>query len=143
MLVLGVVAVALFVGLDAAAARAFAGNSDGATVVLEGVAIRHGHLLLGGWDLSFDSFWGIDAGVYAAVSLFLGLHRDLLVVVPALLALGIIALGVAVAWRGRALRVAVIASLVVVVVLGMPSPMLAFFLLQGPWHVGTALLCLG
>src|SRR5271154_6056723 len=58
---LALAAAALFVGLDDAARHAFAGNSDGATVVLEGVALRHGHLLLNGWNLSFDSFWGIDA----------------------------------------------------------------------------------
>jgi hypothetical protein len=139
---LAVAAVALFVGLDAAARHAFAGNSDGATVVLEGVAIRHGHLLLNGWDLSFDSFWGIDAIVYAAVSLVLGLRRDLLDVVPALIALGIIAVGVAICWRGRKIQAAGVAALVLVAVLGLPSPVLAFFLLQGPWHVGTALWCL-
>jgi len=136
-----VAAGALFIGLDAAAARAFGGNSDGATVVLEGVAIRHGHLLLGGWDLSFDSFWGIDAVIYAVVSLLLGLRRDLLDVVPALLALGVIAVAVLTCWRGRRFQVAGIAALVVVAVLGLPSPVLAFFLLQGPWHVGTALWC--
>jgi hypothetical protein len=139
---LAVVAVALFVGLDAAARHAFAGNSDGATVVLEGIALRHGHLLLNGWDLSFDSFWGIDAIVYAAVSLVLGLQRDLLDVVPALIALGIIAVGVTICWRGRKIQAAGVAALVLVAVLGLPSPVLAFFLLQGPWHVGTALWCL-
>jgi hypothetical protein len=138
----GAAAAALFVGLDAAARHAFAGNSDGATVVLEGVAIRHGHLLLNGWDLSYDSFWGIDAVAYAVVSLVLGLRRDLLDVVPTLLALGVIAVSVSICWRGRRPQVAGIAALVVVAVLGLPSPVLAFFLLQGPWHVGTALWCL-
>jgi hypothetical protein len=139
---LAVAAGLLFVGLDSAASHAFAGNSDGATVVLEGLAIRHGHLLLNGWDLSFDSFWGSDAVVYAAVSLVLGLRRDLLDVVPALLALGVIAVGVAICFRGRKFQAAGVAALVVVAVLGLPSPVLAFFLLQGPWHVGTALWCL-
>jgi len=139
---LAVAAAALFVGLDAAASHAFAGNSDGATVVLEGVALRHGHLLLNGWGLSYDSFWGVDAVVYAAVSLVLGLRRDLLDVVPALLALGVIAVGVTICWRGRRLQAAGVAALVLVAVLGLPSPVLAFFLLQGPWHVGTALWCL-
>ena len=41
-------AASLLFGLDAAATHAFAGNSDGATVVLEGAALRHGHLLLSG-----------------------------------------------------------------------------------------------
>jgi hypothetical protein len=137
-----IAAVALFAGLDAAAARAFAGNSDGATVVLEGIALSHGHLLLGGWDLSFDSFWAIDAVVYALASGLLGLRGDLLAVGPALIALALITVGAAVATRGRRPQVAIVASLVVVAVLGLPSPVLAFFLLQGPWHVGTALWCL-
>jgi hypothetical protein len=139
---LAAVATALFVGLDAAASRAFAGNSDGATVVLEGVALRHGHLLLNGWDLSYDSFWSVDTLAYAAVSLVLGLRRDLLDVVPALLALGAIAVGATICWRGRSVQAAGVAALVVIAVLGLPSPVLAFFLLQGPWHVGTALWCL-
>jgi hypothetical protein len=110
--------------------------------VLEGAAFSHGHLLLSGWDLSFDSFWTIDAAVYGiAVGIF-GVRGDLMALGPTVIALATIAVGVAVVCRGRRARVAIVASLVVVGVLGLPSPVLAFFLLQGPWHVGTALWCL-
>jgi len=137
-----VVAACLFIGLDAASKHAFAGNSDGATVVLEGAALGHGHLLLSGWDLSFDSFWGIDAVVYAIAVSLLGVRADLMTIGPTLLALATIAVGVAVAGRGRRLPVAVVASLIALGVLGLPNPTLAFFFLQGPWHIGTALWCL-
>jgi hypothetical protein len=137
-----VVVAALFVGLDAAATHAFAGNSDGATVVLEGAALSHGHLLLSGWDLSFDSFWAIDAIVYAIAVGIIGVRGDLLAIGPALIALATIAVGVAVACRGRRPPVAIVAALIVIGVLGLPNPVLAFFFLQGPWHVGTALWCL-
>jgi hypothetical protein len=137
-----VVVAVLFVGLDAAATHAFAGNSDGATVVLEGAALRHGHLLLSGWELSFDSFWAIDAIVYAVAVGIVGVRGDLLAIGPALVALAVIAVGVAVACRGRRPQVAIVAALIVVGVLGLPNPALAFFFLQGPWHVGTTLWCL-
>src|SRR5665213_1925760 len=51
--------------LDTLSSHVFAGNSDGATVVLEGQSISAGHLLLQGWGLSRDSFWSIDAMFYA------------------------------------------------------------------------------
>jgi hypothetical protein len=137
-----VLAASLFLGLDAAATHAFAGNSDGATVVLEGASLRHGHLLLSGWDLSFDSFWGIDAVVYALVVGIIGVRGDLLAVGPALIALATIAVGVVVVCRGRRPPVAIVAALIVIGVLGLPNPVLAFFFLQGPWHVGSALWCL-
>jgi hypothetical protein len=137
-----VLAASLFLGLDAAARHAFAGNSDGATVVLEGASLRHGHLLLSGWDLSFDSFWVIDAVVYAIAVGIIGVRGDLLSVGPAFIALATIAVCVAVVCRGHRPSVAIVAASIVIGVLGLPNPVLAFFLLQGPWHVGTALWCL-
>lgn len=131
--------VAIYHGLYRASAESFAANSDGATVVLEGLALRHGHLLLSGWDLSFDSFWLIDAAVYAVVIVLTGFHQSVLHVVPSLIALMIIVAGAGVASKGRRLRVAACASLVCVFLLALPSPMLSFFLLQGPWHIGTVL----
>jgi hypothetical protein len=132
----------LLYGLDRASVHAFAGNSDGATVILEGVAMSHGRLALSGWDLSNDSFWSVDASIYALGALVFGLSHDLLHVVPAFLALSWIVLGVvAVAGRRRSLA-AVAGVLFFISVLGMPSPMFSFFLLQGPWHIGTALWCL-
>lgn len=144
LVIVGIVAIAavlIYRGLYRASAESFAANSDGATVVLEGVALRHGHLLLSGWDLSFDSFWLIDAALYCVVIFFSGFHQSVLHVVPSLIALALVLLGAGVASRGRKLRVAAVAALVAVILLALPSPMLSFFLLQGPWHIGTVLWC--
>lgn len=139
---LAVLAIGVFVGLERASVQSFGGNSDGATVVLEGVAIGHGHLLLGGWDLSLDSFWTVDALVYAVAVSVLGLRADLLHLVPAAIALGVVVLGSVIA-RARSLGfAALVAVLAVVAELALPNPILAFFFLQGPWHVCTALWCL-
>lgn len=134
--------VGLFIGLERASAASFGGNSDGATVVLEGLALRHGHLLLSGWNLSFDSFWLIDASIYAATALIVGFHHWLLFVVPAIIATAIVVLGVVCAAKGRSILLVVFASIMSIVLLGLPSPVLSFFMLQGPWHIGTALWCL-
>src|ERR1700722_10838730 len=40
-----------------ASVHSLAGDSDGATVVLEGQAMSGGHVMLHGWALSLDSFW--------------------------------------------------------------------------------------
>ena len=62
------------------------GDSDGATVILEGQTMSAGHLLLPAWSLSLDSFWSIDAIFYAiAVHLF-GVRGNLIFLVPAVIA---------------------------------------------------------
>jgi hypothetical protein len=136
---LGVVLLAL---LYLASRNAFGGNSDGATVVLEGQSIRAGHLALSGWSLSLDSFWTIDAMFYAAAVAVVGLRHELLHAVPALIAVVVILVGGAMARVGRRGIAEVAAVATVVVLLGLPSPDLAFFFLQGPWHIGTLLWCL-
>ena len=141
VLAAAVALVLIYRGFYRASAESFAANSDGATVVLEGLALRHGHLLLSGWNLSFDSFWLIDATVYAGVIFLTGFHHSVLHVGPSLIALAIVMLGAGVASKGRKLRVAAVASLVMVILLALPSPMLSFFMLQGPWHIGTVLWC--
>lgn len=122
--------------------HAFAGNSDGATVVLEGHSIAHGNLILHGWDLSHDSFWSIDAVFYAVFDVVAGIAHAALHVVPALIAACVIAIG---AWfvldEDRHVRGFVGVALLILL-LGVPNPDLSFFFLQGPWHVGTALWCL-
>ena len=120
----------------------FAGNSDGATVVLEGQSISSGNLLLHGWSLSNDSFWSIDAMFYAIYVHIEGVKDEALHVVPAFIAALVIVLGL---WlvrdEDRSWRF-YFAGGVVFLVLALPNPDLSFFLLQGPWHVGTALYCL-
>jgi hypothetical protein len=135
-------ALVLFLLLCAASVHSFPGDSDGATVILEGQSIAAGHLTLHGWALTVESFWTVDALIYAAVIKIIGLRPDLLHIVPALVATAVVvvaaylARGWARGWAGMA------AGITVVVLVGLPSPDLAYFLLAGPLHVGTALWCL-
>ncbi len=124
------------------ARHAFAGDSDGATVVLQGQAMGTGNLTLHGWALSLDSFWTVDAVVYTLVELVTGVRASLLFLVPSMIAACVVVLGALLAREGRRGIAAVASAATVVVVLGLPSHALANVFLRGPLHVGTALLCL-
>jgi hypothetical protein len=54
----------------------------------------------------------------------------------------VIVLGAAIARDGVRGRAAIVAASSVAVLLALPSHALSYFLLQGPWHIGTALWCL-
>ncbi len=140
----GTVALAggIFALLDAASLHFVAANSDGATVVLEGDSMRNGALLLSGWSLPLDSFFTIEVPLYAGAIAIFGLARDLVNAVPAALGTLVIFAGMAIAVRPGRGWARIAGAAVVVALLGLPSPGLAFFFLQGPWHVGTALFCL-
>ena len=143
---LAVLGVAALVGLvfllDAVSAHAYYPDSDGATVLLEGHAMATGHPLLEGWRLSLDSFWSVDALWYLVGVAFAGITPSLLHVIPAVIAAGIIGLGVVMAVEERRGAAAVASAGTVLALLAFPSQALALFLLRGPWHVGTALWCL-
>ncbi len=124
------------------AAHVIAGTADTATVVLEGQTMNAGSWALHGWSLSLDSFWSIDAVFYAIVIRLAGLGPWLFHVVPALLVALLVASALWCATRGLDRRAAAIASVVVVSLLAMPSPDFAYFLLNGPWHIGTTAFCL-
>lgn len=117
-------------------------NSDGATVVLQGQAMRSGNVLLRNWHLSFDSFWGIDALVYAVTEVFTGLRAQLMYFVPALIAAMVVVAGAIVARGSRRGGAGLAAAATVVVFLGLPSLAMSAFYLTGPLHVGTTLWCL-
>jgi hypothetical protein len=122
--------------------HAFSPNSDGATVVLEGQAMKAGNLILHGWSLSLDSFWTVDAVFYMLVELVSGTRLMLLYLVPAIIAALVV---VVAAWLARGNRPGVggvVAGATVVVLLGLPSRVFSSFFLTGPLHVGTALWCL-
>jgi hypothetical protein len=117
-------------------------DSDSATVVLEGAAMRHGNLGLEGWALSRDSFWTIDALAYFVGVLIEGVRPVLLYAVPAVLA-SLIVLTTAGLARAQATRAGrLVAVLVVLSLLALPNRALSLFYLQGPYHIGTALLAL-
>ena len=141
-----VVCVAAFAGLTAllymASVHAVSANSDGATTVLEGQAMRSGNLRLDGWALSLDSFWTVDAVFYAVGVLVLGVRPVLLHLVPAVIAALVVFTGVFLARDGRRGAAAVAAGATVVGLLALPGHALAYFFLEGASHVATALWCL-
>jgi hypothetical protein len=137
---LGLAALSAF--LLEASLHAFPGNSDSATVVLEGSAISHGHVALHGWSMTADSFWSVDAVFYAIATLLVGVRAVLMNAVPSVIAALIIAVGAAFAAYGLRRRAGFPAAAFVLALLCLPGPVLAYFLLQGPWHVGTTLWCL-
>ena len=134
--------VALVVLLYSASVHAVIGNSDGATVVLEGQSMGTGNLLLHHWSLSLDSFWSVDAIFYTLTVLVTGVQSLVLHLVPALIAAMVIVTGSLMARIGRRGISALASVATVLALLGLPSHVLALVLLQGPLHVGTVLWCL-
>jgi hypothetical protein len=122
--------------------HAFAPDSDGATVVLEGQFMKAGHLMLHGWSLSLDSFWTVDAVAYMFVELVTGMKSMLLYLVPAIIAALVVLVGACLARDDRRGVSGFVAGATVVVLLGLPSRVLSSFFVTGPLHVGTALWCL-
>ena len=118
------------------------GNSDGATVVLEGQALSAGHLLLSGWSLSLDSFWSLDAVFYAFAVAIDGLSGTLVNLVPAVIGAIVVCLSAYLASDGRRDLAAVAGGLTTVAPLALPSRAMALFFVQGPLHVATLLWCL-
>jgi hypothetical protein len=118
------------------------GNSDGATAILEGQSIANGNVALNGWQGGFDAFWTLDAMVNAVGVSVAGLGPILLNVVPAVIATAAVVAGALVARAGRRGPAAWAAVATVLVVLGLPSVLMATYYVQGPLHVGTALVCL-
>jgi hypothetical protein len=122
--------------------KSFFGDSDGATVVLEGQAMSAGHLTLHGWALAADSFWSVDALFYTVGVGFLGVRPLLLHLVPAFIASLVVLFGIFIAKESRKGAAAVAAALTVFALLALPGRFLSYFLLRGPLHVGTTLWCL-
>jgi hypothetical protein len=118
------------------------GNSDGATVVLEGHAMSTGNLLLDHWSLSFDSFWSVDALFYTVAVLIAGVRPLLLHIVPAVIAALVVITASVLARDRRRGGAALAAMATVFALLALPGFVLADFFLQGPLHVGTILFCL-
>jgi hypothetical protein len=133
---------ALVLLLYAASIHAVVGNSDGATVVLEGQSMRAGNLLLHHWSLSLDSFWSVDSIWYALTALVTGVRPFVLFFVPALIAALVVVTGALIARTGYRGASAIAAATTVFALLALPGHVLAVFFLQGPLHVGTALWCL-
>jgi hypothetical protein len=104
--------------------------------------MSNGNVLLNHWALSLDSFWLVDVPIYALAVLIGGVHHQLLNLVPAIEATGVIATGAWIAQRGHRHLAGFFAAGTVVVVLGLPTHAFAGYLLLGPLHVATTLWCL-
>jgi hypothetical protein len=118
------------------------GDSDGATVILEGQTMSSGHLLLPAWSLSLDSFWSIDAIFYALAVHFFGVQGDLIFLVPAVIAAVVILVAATMAMDRRISLASGAGALATIGVLALPSRGFAIYLVEGPFHVGTTLWCL-
>jgi hypothetical protein len=127
---------------DLSSQHVFGSNSDDATLVLQGQSVAAGHVALQGWDLSYDSFWTVDVLFYAVAVRLLGVGPDLLNLVPAVIAALLVLVAVLLTRQGRSDRGFLAGGALVVALLALPGPELAFFLLQGGWHAATTLWCL-
>lgn len=138
-----IVAVGGLAGLFfAVSVHAGIGNSDGASVILEGASIARGNLWLHGWRLSLDSYWLEGALAYAAAVSVVGARPELLHAIPALLAALVVVVAMALAREQRRGASAGVAMVVVAAVLVLPTPSLVGALLFGPLHIGTVLFAL-
>lgn len=133
---------ALVVLFTIASRHVFGGNSDDATLVLEGQSMASGNLVLHGWDLSIDPFWTLDAPIYAIVVALLGVGPDLMNIGPALIAALVCAASVWTVRDGRRGLGAAVGIGVALALLALPNVDFAYFFLQGGWHAATALCCL-
>ncbi|HEY5271609.1 MAG TPA: hypothetical protein VIJ34_00085 [Acidimicrobiales bacterium] len=133
------VALVLLTLFTLAAVHTVPRTADNATVLLEGDAMVHGSVLLHHWLLSLDSFWTIDAVFYALGVAIAGLNYNLLFVIPALLATCVVIVAIAFVRSCSRSRAWIPGAIAVALLLALPSPDFAYYLFQGPWHVGTTL----
>lgn len=134
--------IAIWVFLTIVSSHAVGGNSDGATVVLEGQSLAHGNVILHGWILSQDSFWTVDALFYGVAVLILGVHGYLLNLIPALIASLIVIVSAHIATSRNPGASRLVAYGIVLLGLMFPVAAWAQFYLAGPYHLGTTLYCL-
>ena len=142
----GALAVAFVAGaafLTAVARHTRYGSSDNANALLAGQAMLRGNPLLRGWTMPHDSYWLLDLPLFGVASVVAGLRDVLLAAVPAVVDAAAIVAGSTVALLGRPPgRRGWVGAAVVAVLLGLPHPYLTIFVLQGPHHVATAVVCL-
>jgi hypothetical protein len=123
-------------------ANSAAVNSDGATVILQGQALASGNVLLHGWILSLDSWWTLDVPFYGLATAVTGVHGDLLLAGPALIAGLVVIVGAVIARRERRGAAAAAGMVTVFAILALPTHTLATYLMCGPIHVSTVLYAL-
>lgn len=120
-------------------ARSAAVSSDGASIILQASDLRHGDLLLHGWDTADVSFYGTELVQYALLLTVLPMSPGLVFVAGAMTYTLLVA-GAALLARGRAAgREGIIRACVGAGIMLAPAPgTLTALLLHAPDHVGSA-----
>ncbi len=131
-------ALVLLLNVSAAHAAQFP-TSDQASVVLEGQSLADGNLLLHRWSLSLDSFWTSEVPFYGVASLFVGVNRLELTLVPAAIGAFVVGVAILISADGRRRAAASLAGAAVLAFLALPVHALARFTLVGGAHVGALL----
>lgn len=127
---------------DVAARHAFAGNSDGASLLMEARSVLRGNVTLSHWALSLDSFWTVEVPFYVVAVAITGVTPALYDAVPAVIAALVVGVGVILARADHPRRGAWVGPLTVFALLGLPGVMLTDHLDAGGQHVATTLFCL-
>jgi hypothetical protein len=120
-------------------ARSAAVSSDGASIILQASDLRHGNLLLHGWDTADVSFYGTELVQYALLLIVLPMSPGLVFVAGAMTYTLLVA-GAALLARGRAAgREGIIRACAGAGIMLAPAPgTLTALLLHAPDHVGSA-----
>lgn len=137
-----IVVAATAVTADIAARHAFAGTSDGASLLMEARSVLRGNVTLSHWALSLDSFWTVEVPFYVVAVAVAGVTPALYDAVPAVIAALVVGVGAVLARAGRPGRGAWAGPLTVFALLGLPGVMLTDHLDAGGQHVATTLFCL-
>jgi hypothetical protein len=139
-----VAAVLLFLGY-LYQSRQVAAGSDGASIALQGWALRHGNLLLPGWTVSDVSFYLTELPQYALIEAVRGLSPDVVHVAGAMTYVLVLLLAGWLAMGGSgggqqsdaSGRAALGRLLVVAFIMLAPAPGADYTLLMSPDHYGS------
>ncbi|HEY2279181.1 MAG TPA: hypothetical protein VGI00_12550 [Streptosporangiaceae bacterium] len=139
-----VAAVLLFLGY-LYQSRQVAAGSDGASIALQGWALRHGSLLLPGWTVSDVSFYLTELPQYALIEAVRGLSSDVVHVAGAMTYVLVLLLAAWLAVGGSgggqqsdaSGRAALGRLLVVAFIMLAPAPGANYTLLMSPDHYGS------
>lgn len=143
-----VVAVAIVVAAGVAVLLSFVGHqnisqsSDSTGPLLQAKAVLGGNITLSHWTLSLDSFWTVEVPFYVLGIALVGVNPVLLAVVPAVVAALVFLVGLWLTTDRRGVAPGVAAGVTLFVLVALPSPYMAGFLLLSGNHVATALFCL-
>lgn len=138
---MGFAAIVLWVPLAVRISHQSVRNSDNAWEILLGQDLLHGNILLRGWTLTPFTAWTSEVPVYGFAALLFGVREDLLYVTPVLMYAAAVALTAVLAATRLDGLARARAVLITVGLLALPTPYLAYVVLQpGFPHMGTVLL---